>query len=86
MDCTSHNARIKAAIADLKCQERVNYAATARKWDLEPTTLRRHFIGELTSNEEANFKLRLTSVYLGTIDHKRKIADDWWLISSYCHR
>jgi hypothetical protein len=38
-----HNARIQAAIADLESQERVNYAATAKKWNLDGTTLaRRH--------------------------------------------
>jgi hypothetical protein len=29
-----HEARIQAAISDLKLQTRRNYASTARKWDL----------------------------------------------------
>jgi hypothetical protein len=38
-----YNARPKSAIADLESQSRVNYAATARKWNFERTTLaKRH--------------------------------------------
>ena len=78
MDSMSHNARIEAAIADLKSQERVNYAATARKWDLEPMTLQRHFISELTSIEEANSKLHqklISTQEEVLIEHVNKLTD-----------
>jgi hypothetical protein len=39
----THNDRIEAAIKDLKSQERVNYSKTAKKWQVERTTLRRRF-------------------------------------------
>jgi hypothetical protein len=39
----NYNDRIQAAIADLESQERVNYKTTAKKWNLDYTTLaRRH--------------------------------------------
>jgi hypothetical protein len=43
MDDISHNDRIELAITDLETQEYLNYAATARKYKIERTTLsRRH--------------------------------------------
>ena len=43
MDDIPHNDRIELAIADLETQEYLNYAATARKYKVERTTLsRRH--------------------------------------------
>jgi hypothetical protein len=74
----SHEARMEAAMADLDSQERRNYAATARKRNLEPTTLRRRFIGESTSIRVANSEVRqaLTSeeeeVLIG---HVNKLTD-----------
>ena len=49
-----HNARVLAAIADLDSQERVNYSATAKRWNLERTTLARRFRGETVLNREVN--------------------------------
>jgi hypothetical protein len=128
-----HEARIQAAIADLESQDRTNFAATARKWDIERSTLSRRYRGETGSNQDASsyarrqltdaqeqtlikhinklsdrglhptpqivkniaeeithvdlgknwvsrfcerHKDQLKSVYLRTIDHKRKIADN----------
>jgi AraC-like DNA-binding protein len=128
-----HNARIKAAITDLESQNRPNIKATAKKWEINRSTLSRRFRGETGSNRDANSYARrqltdvqeetlikhinnlsnrglpptpqivkniaeeiayvklgpnwvsrfckrhrdqLTSVYLRTIDHKRKIADN----------
>jgi hypothetical protein len=128
-----HNARIQAAIDDLKSQNRTNFAAIARKWNIHRTTLTRRFQGiqgtiqdansyirqQLTETQEetlieyvnklndrgfpptpqilkniaesiahttlgrnwvARFckrhRTRLASVYLRTIDHKRKLADN----------
>ena len=38
-----HEARIQAAIIDLQSQERVNYSATAKRYNLERTTLAKRF-------------------------------------------
>ena len=78
MDSMSHDARIEAAIAELKPQKRVNYAATARKWKVEPTTLRRQFIGETRSIQEANAEShqKLTSIQEEVlIEHINKLTD-----------
>ena len=128
-----HNARIEAAIEDLKSQDRPNIAETARKHNIDRSTLSRRFRGETGPNQEVTSysrkqltdtqeetliiyvnKLndrgfpptpqilkniaesithtslgpnwtarfckrhytRLVSVYLRTIDYKRKIADN----------
>jgi hypothetical protein len=128
-----HEARIQAAITDLESQDRVNYAATAKKWNIDRSTLSRRHRGKTASNQDANSYARrqltdtqektliqyinklsnrglpptpqivknlaeeiigitlgknwvsrfcerhqkeLFSVYLRTIDHKRKIADN----------
>jgi hypothetical protein len=43
MDCIPYNDRIELAIADLESQESLNYAQTAKKWDIDRSTLsRRH--------------------------------------------
>ena len=41
-----NNKAISAAIADLRSQEPLNFAATARKHKIDKTTLRRRFYGE----------------------------------------
>src|SRR6201991_200525 len=128
-----HNARIQAAIDDLKSQRRTNFSATAKRWGIERTTLAKRFRGQTSTIEDANsyvrqqltqtqeealieyvnklndrgfpptpqilkniaesiahttlgrnwvarfckrHRTRLTSVYLRTIDHKRKLADN----------
>jgi hypothetical protein len=38
-----HNARIEAAIADLKSQDRQNIAATAKMWGVARETLSKRF-------------------------------------------
>ena len=132
-DKMDHNARIEAAIKDLRSQKRTNFAATAKRWDVERTTLARRYRGETGTKEDAasytfrqltdiqenalityvnklndrgfpptpqilkniaesithtslgrnwtarfckRHHTRLASVYLRTIDHKRKIADN----------
>ena len=47
------DTRIQAAITDLKSQGRVNYAATAKKWRVERTTLARRFKGESGTKQDA---------------------------------
>ena len=128
-----HNTRIEEAIADLRTQDRTNFAATARKYGVERTTLAKRFRGQTSTIQNANSYTRqkltdtqeealityvnklndrgfpptpqilkniaesiahitlgpnwtarfckrhrdqLASVYLRTIDHKRKIADN----------
>jgi hypothetical protein len=53
MDNVSHNARIELAIADLESQAQLNFAATARKYNVKGTTLSRRFRGETSSREDA---------------------------------
>ena len=48
-----HESRIEAAIADLESQERINYYATAKKWNLDRITLARRYRGETGSNRDA---------------------------------
>jgi len=45
---------IQLALDDLKSQEVVNFAATAKKYNLDRTTLMRRFKGKTTSNQDAN--------------------------------
>jgi hypothetical protein len=47
-----HEARNQPAIADLELQTRRNYTSTARKWDIERTTLARRFRGEIGPNRD----------------------------------
>ncbi len=53
MDNIPHNARIQLAIADLESQNRINYTTTAKKWDLDRTTLARRHRGETGTREKA---------------------------------
>jgi hypothetical protein len=48
-----HEARIQAAIADLESQDHTNFAATARKWDIERSTLSRRYRDETGLNQDA---------------------------------
>jgi hypothetical protein len=45
--------QIEAAIAHLNAQEKANYAAAAKLFKIEPTTLQRRFLGLTGSQEEA---------------------------------
>ena len=47
------NARIEAAITDLESQDRVNYAVTAKKWNIDRSTLSQRHQGKTGSNQEA---------------------------------
>jgi hypothetical protein len=133
MDDIPYNDRIELAVADLESQESLNYAQTAKKWNVHRSTLsRRHrgvtgskddqysyavqaltnvqedvlvrYINDLSARglpptpqivknlaeELANKKLShnwvgrfvkrkktlLKSVYLTTIDHRRKVSDN----------
>jgi hypothetical protein len=53
-----HEARIQAAITDLESQDRVNYAATAKKWNIDRSTLSRQHQGKTVSNQEATLYAR----------------------------
>src|ERR1700678_296655 len=53
-----HNARIEAVVTDLESQDCVNYKATAKKWNLDRTTLVRRYRGETVLNQEATLYAR----------------------------
>ena len=48
-----HDARIQAAIDDLNSQSRTNFAATARRWKVERTTLAKRYRGKTGTNRDA---------------------------------
>ncbi|EED14745.1 conserved hypothetical protein [Talaromyces stipitatus ATCC 10500] len=48
-----NEADILKAISDLESQKEPQYAKTARKYNLEPSTLRRRYKGQTASNQEA---------------------------------
>ena len=48
-----NEADIKLALDDLKSQKKPNYAATAKKYHLNQTTLMRRYKGHTMSNPEA---------------------------------
>jgi predicted ATP-binding protein involved in virulence len=50
--------RIQAALADLDSQAIINYAATAKKWDIERTTLARRHQRKTASRSDSNSKHR----------------------------
>ena len=54
----AHNERIVAAIADLKSQDRLNIAVTARKYDLKRETLLKRFRGKTGIIKDANSYVR----------------------------
>lgn len=48
-----HNAQMTSALADLESQKRTNFAATARKWQVERTTLAKRYKGKTGTVQEA---------------------------------
>lgn len=50
--------QMEAAIAHLRASENINYAEAGRLFGIEPTTLRRRFLGVTTSREEATSEHR----------------------------
>ena len=67
--CSTMENRIQAALADLDSQAVVNYAATARRWNIERTTLARRHQRKPTSRSDANskYRQRLTNVQEKTL-------------------
>jgi hypothetical protein len=61
--------QIDASLAYLKAQKKVNYAAVARLYEVEPTTLRRRFLGKTASRAHADseFRQRLNNVQEDTL-------------------
>ena len=49
-----HEARIQAAITDLESQDRVNYAVTVKKWNIDRSTLSRRHRGKTALIQDAN--------------------------------
>ena len=52
-----YNAQIASALVNLKSQKHVNYSATARKWNIERTTLAKHK-GQTSLIKEMNSAIR----------------------------
>jgi hypothetical protein len=52
MDCIPDNDRIELAVADLESQESLNYAQTAKKWDIDRFTLSRRHRGITGSKDD----------------------------------
>ena len=53
MPNTTHDARIRSALADLDSQSKPNYTVTAKKWSLERTTLAKRHKGQTVSKQAA---------------------------------
>src|SRR5450432_4078083 len=58
MDCIAHNDRIELAIADLESQESLNYAETAKKWNIDRSTLSRRHRG-ITGSKKDHYSYTL---------------------------
>lgn len=53
-----HNTRMLRVIADLQSQQPLKYAATARKWEVNRSTLWRRYKGQTRTVQEANSYVR----------------------------
>ncbi|KAM4062396.1 DDE superfamily endonuclease [Hirsutella rhossiliensis] len=73
-----HNTRIAEAIIELQSQDRPKYAETARKYNIDKSTLWRRFKGKTASNHDANSysRQKLTSAQEEIlIGHVNKLTD-----------
>src|SRR6201999_904068 len=73
-----HNTRIAKAIEELDSQERINYAATAKKWDISRETLSKRYKRQTGSIQEANSQSRqklTTAQEEALIRHINKLSD-----------
>lgn len=73
-----HNTQINSALADLESQEYINYAATARKWGVDRSTLSRRHWGDTATIQAANSYVRqkLTNAQEEVlIGHVNKLTD-----------
>ena len=78
MNNLTHDARIELAIADLELQSEPNYRATAKKFAVNYTTLRRRCLGLQQSRQDAlsEHRQRLTQVQEDVlIKHINKLSD-----------
>ena len=69
---------IKKAISDLKSQDPPKYTETAKKYNLEPSTLRRRFKGETVSHGDAHSrdkKLLTDAQEQVLVEYIRKLSD-----------
>ncbi|KAM4061808.1 DDE superfamily endonuclease [Hirsutella rhossiliensis] len=73
-----HNPRIAEAIIELQSQDRPKYAETARRYNIDKSTLWRRFKGKTASNHDANSysRQKLTSAQEEIlIGHVNKLTD-----------
>jgi hypothetical protein len=66
---STRDSQIESALADLESQDSVNYAATAKKWEIHRSMLNRRHKGQSTSRAVANskYRQRLTKVQEETL-------------------
>lgn len=73
-----HNGRLAKALKDLESQKRPNFSTTAKKYQVERTTLAKRFKGQTGTIQEANSNSRqkLTTVQEGTlVAHINKLSE-----------
>ena len=73
-----NNEAMEAAIHDLKSQNHPNYAVTARKFNINTTTLARHFKNKnvsLAENHSKNQKFFTNTQESIFIEHIKKLAN-----------
>ena len=61
MDCIPYNDRIELAVADLESQESLNYAQTAKKWNVHRSTLSRRYRG-ITGSKQDQYSYTLKAL------------------------
>jgi hypothetical protein len=66
---SAKNAQIRAAMDQLDSQDVLNYAAAARAFEVDPTTLAQRYRSETVSRAEANstYRQRLNNVQEDTL-------------------
>ena len=78
MASTTNNTALELALADLRSQDKQNYRATARKYKVNQSTLRRRFLGLTISPAAASslYRQRLSAVQKGVlIDQINRLTD-----------
>ena len=61
MDCIPYNDRIELTVADLESQESLNYTQTAKKWDIDRSTLSRRHRG-ITGSKQDQYSYTLKAL------------------------
>lgn len=69
MASTTNDTALELALAELRSQDKQNYRATAKKYHINQSTLRRRFLGLTTSSAAASslYRQRLSAVQEGVL-------------------